>query len=325
MAKMELAAKAATPANGNGLIYTWGWNTDTPGINPKLKTPTRTRTTTTNAAIVSFKTLQQILENSVTIAERRPTLDLISAAARFYDAIGSIKVVMEQSEFWNSDLRQIESSALVVAPVHQSDDWFPIAQRIDVKAAKELTYTPNPDRSKRIAVMTSSFIYAGMCMGEASLPVAKNKREYAARHGYDFVARGAEFAQEEFRNRQPVWGKIGAIQKVLPHYQWVFWMDMDAVVVDKTKALQEIIQKAEMQRAALGGPLAKEEISLIVAKPSRDIMLNAGVMLIKNTDWSRRFFNEVQKRRFYHRFSPSYEQAAIWEVIREPAWESGVS
>ncbi|GJJ75859.1 hypothetical protein EMPS_08217 [Entomortierella parvispora] len=324
MAKMEQAAKLAMPADDSGLIYTWGWSSASTSIHPKLLTTSQTRTTITNAAVIPFKTLQQILQNKVTIMKRRPTLDLISASARFYDAIGSIKVVMDQSEFWNSDIIHLESSALVVAPVHQSDDWFPISEKIGVKAAKELTYTPNPDRTHRVTVMTSSYIYAGMCMGAASLPVAKNKREYAARHGYDFVARAAEFAQEEFRGRREVWGKIGAIQKVLPHYEWVFWMDMDAVVVDMDKELKSLVQKAEMQRAALGGPLAKEEISLIVAKPTKDIMLNAGVMLIKNTDWSRKFFAEVQKRRYYYRLHPWYEQAAIWETMREPAWASGV-
>lgn len=331
MVKMEQAMQLASTTsyasnNNNGdLIYTWGWSDLTNGFDPKTLNATVTRTTTTYAAMFPFKTLQRILEHKTTILETNPTLDLISAAAKYYERMAeSIKVVTDPGEFWNSNIDQLESSTIVVGGVHQSDDWYPIVEKLQVKATT-LTCQPNREKSKRIAVMTSSFIYKDMCMAEASLPVAKNKRDYAKRHGYDFVARGAEFAQEYYRNRRPVWGKIGGIQKVLPHYNWLLWMDMDAVVVDLNKDLNEIIQKAATQRAALGGDLAKEEISLIVAKPSKDRMLNAGVMLIKNTDWSRRFFSEVQKRRYYYNFSPSYEQAAIWETMREPKWASGVS
>ncbi len=37
----------------------------------------------------------------------------------------------------------------------------------------------------------------GHAWPKASLPSVENKRTYAAKHGYDFIARGAEFAQEE--------------------------------------------------------------------------------------------------------------------------------
>ncbi|KAG0044633.1 hypothetical protein BGZ83_010148 [Gryganskiella cystojenkinii] len=327
LAKMEKAAQSITDTTAAGWIHTWGWSKITRGIDPKLLTATLTRTTVTYAAMFPYMTLQHLLEHKKEILERYPTLDLVSAAAKIYnvasESSATIKVVSDEGEFWRSDIDAISGSLTVVGSVHQSDDWFPIAAKMEIQPITAHC-NQNPDRSKRIAVMTSSFVYVDMCMAEASLPSAENKRLYASLHGYDFVARGAEFAQEEQRQRRIVWGKIGGIQKVLPHYEWLFWMDMDAVVVDLNKDLREIIQKAQNQRSVLGGLLAEEEISLIVAKPTKDIMLNAGVMLIKNTDWSKRFFNEVQKRKYYNNYSPSYEQAAIWEVMREPEWSSGV-
>lgn len=296
--KMEEAVKAS--ASPSGYLHIWG--TDS----------------TTFAAMISYNAVEQILKDREEIKAGRATVDIISAASTFYaENPATFKINRPTGQLWASNVDLVAADAVVVGEVYQLEDWRRITDKLTIKATPACAVDQN--RKKNIALLTSSYIYVDMCMAEASLPSAENKRIYADRHGYDFVARAAEFAQEEHRGRRLVWGKIGAIQKVLPHYEWLFWMDMDAVIADLDKDLHEIIQFAEQAKAASGDG----EVSLIVARPKRDKMLNAGVMLIKNTDWSRAFFAEVQTRAPWY-LKSSYEQAAIWEVMSEDKWKSGV-
>ncbi|KAF9127023.1 hypothetical protein BGW39_006178 [Mortierella sp. 14UC] len=300
--KLETTAKQVSGVGSAGLLHTWG------------ETPT-----TPYAALISFPAAQQILKSRAIIEENRTFMDLITAATLFYNSqlVETIKIVQGEGPLWQGDIDQISASTAVIGMVHQLEDWIPLSQRLAVQPISPCAV--DPDRQKNIAVLTSSYIYVDMCMAEAALPSADNKRIYAEKHGYYFVARAAEFAQEEYRHRQRVWGKIGAIQKVLPHYEWILWMDMDAIVANLDQDARDIIRRAEELNNN-----KTNEVSVIVARPLKDIMLNAGVMLIKNTDWSRRFLMEVQRRRTWYNKRPSYEQGAIWEVMRDPDWSSGV-
>ncbi|KAG0207063.1 hypothetical protein BGX28_001606 [Mortierella sp. GBA30] len=296
--KIEETVKLSS--NPEGFIYTWAQGEATAPF----------------AAMVSYPLLEQLLENQAVIKESNPAVDLITAATLHYvNPAPRFKIMKGQAQLWASDIDQVQDTSAVVGQVYQLEDWKPIVEKLSIQRTPACAV--DQGRKKNIALLTSSYIYVDMCMAEASLPSTENKRTYAAKHDYDFVARGAEFAQEDQRGRRLVWGKIGAIQKVLPHYEWLFWMDMDAIVADLDKDLREIIRQAEEKKNT------DAEISLIVARPIRDRMLNAGVMLIKNTAWSRAFFNEVQTKVDWYRKS-SFEQAAIWEVMHDAKWSSGV-
>ncbi|KAF9916230.1 hypothetical protein BX616_004279 [Lobosporangium transversale] len=299
--KMEEAITKQS-AGPNGFIHIWG------------------EKTTQFAASVSFQVAELLLKNRNAIKEDHNLADLFTAATLYYtNPPPAFKVTKDEGLLWESDIRQISATTTVVGQVFQQEDWAPLAAKLMIQPT--LPCAVDQDRKKSIAVLTSSYIYADMCMAEASLPSAMNKRTYAAKHGYDFVARAAEFAQEEFRHRRLVWGKIGAIQKTLPHYEWLLWMDMDAVVANMDKDVREIIQLAEERSLKEG---KGKDIGLIVSRPLKDKMINAGVMLIKNTEWSHRFWSEVQRRKDWYNRSPSYEQGAIWETMQEPEWASGM-
>jgi len=294
--KMEQTVKGA--ANPNGFVFTWG--------EPRAW-----------AAMISFSVAKILLENRIAIeGKSEQPLNLIDAAKHYFTA-PAFKMEKGRGQLWASEVEQIDILTEAVGQVYQQEDWMPIVERLAIQPTAACAFDVN--RKKNIVLLTSSYIYVDMCMAEASLPAAENKRGYADKHGYDFVARTAEFAQEEHRGRRLVWGKIGAMQKVLPHYEWLFWMDMDAVVADMDKDLRAILKIADENKRPDQG-----EISLVVVRPVSDSKLNAGVMLIKNTDWSRRFLNEVQTRSEWYSKS-SYEQAAIWDVMTEAEWASGVS
>ena len=291
---METAIKGVMAPQG--YLYTWG-------------------ETTPFAAAGSFAVIKDILTRRPAIKAAFTNANIIEGAIQ-HIVTPSFKVLKGLGELWASNIEQVSPVAHAVGQIYQREDWAPVARKLAIQPTAACAV--DKARKSNIAVLTSSYIYADMCMAEASLPAAENKRMYATKHNYDFVARGAEFSQEQFRGRRPVWGKIAAIQKVLPHYEWLFWMDMDAVIAELDKDLRDIIKFAEENHTH-----KDQELSLIVAQPKRDRMLNAGVMLIKNTDWSRRFFSEVQTRSTWYHVR-SFEQAAIWEVMTEDKWAPGV-
>lgn len=177
--------------------------------------------------------------------------------------------------------------------------------------------------NKSIAVVTSSFIYDA-CMEPSATRAAANKRQYAVKHGYSFVARSAEFAQEAARGqRKTVWGKIDVVEKVLPKYDWLFWLDMDAVIMDQDRRLEDLLDQVKHLYPA--GPAAFDDrVDFVVARPSRDPMINAGVFLIRNTPWAMQFLRDVQKTQAWYNRGSSYEQGAMWDIMRLPQHQEKV-
>ncbi|KAI8099969.1 galactosyl transferase GMA12/MNN10 family-domain-containing protein, partial [Halteromyces radiatus] len=173
------------------------------------------------------------------------------------------------------------------------------------------------DKASSMAVVTSSFIYDA-CMEPSATRAAMNKRDYALKHGYSFVARSAEFAQESARGqRKTVWGKIDVVEKVLPKYEWIFWLDMDAVVMNQDRQLEDILDQC--RQAYPDGPEAfDDQVDFVVSRPTRDPMINAGVFLMRNTPWAMQFLRDVQKTTFWFNKGPSYEQGAMWDIMRLP-------
>lgn len=107
--------------------------------------------------------------------------------------------------------------------------------------------------------------------------VGGNKREYAARMGYDFV----DAHDLVDPSRPPSWSKILAVRSQLPSHDWVFWNDADTVVTNPDISLENIllgvIGKADFDTAP----------DLVVTKDVNGI--NAGVFFIRRSKWSENF------------------------------------
>jgi hypothetical protein len=59
---------------------------------------------------------------------------------------------------------------------------------------------------------------------------------YAERHGYEIVV-GDGYAN----GRPPSWGKIPLLQRLLTSYDFVLWIDADALIIDDTVDLETIV------------------------------------------------------------------------------------
>ncbi|CEP10296.1 hypothetical protein [Parasitella parasitica] len=231
--------------------------------------------------------------------------------------------ITDQDRFriWGNNVESIPDMTIAVSEIYQDADFAAVAKTLDVGVASLC----KPLEKASIAVITSSFIYPDSCMEPSAALAADNKRQYAIAHNYAFVARSNEFAQQGLRatKRRTVWGKIDAVQKVLPKYDWLFWMDMDAVIMNPDKTVQGILD--DLRARYPDGPRAFEKnIDLVIAKPTKDKMINAGVFFMRNTDWAQKFLNAVQDSTKWYNQGPSYEQGAMWDLIQSPGYKERV-
>ncbi|CAG8763441.1 24240_t:CDS:1, partial [Gigaspora rosea] len=119
-----------------------------------------------------------------------------------------------------------------------------------------------------------------------------------------------------YKNRRTVWGKIDSVEKILPHYDWLFWVDMDTVIANQTITVEWLFDRFSK---TVGGKDNFKKINLVVARPKQDATINAGVFMIRNSEWSRRFLRTIQQRRdLYH--NHQMEQRAMWDLLNTPEY-----
>ncbi|KAI9247790.1 galactosyl transferase GMA12/MNN10 family-domain-containing protein [Helicostylum pulchrum] len=217
------------------------------------------------------------------------------------------------SQVWKNSIESTDlDSMLLVTYVYQDQDFQALATAF---GSKPVSMTKMVSKK---AIVTSSYIY-DKCMEPSATKASLNKRDYADKHGYVFISRSREFAQQSLRadQRRTVWGKIDVIEKVLPKFDWIMWLDMDAVIMNSNQTIEALLThlKAEYYN---NGTEFEDNIDFIIVRPGTDKMINAGVFLIKNTHWSFKFLREIQAREEWYRQGPSYEQGAMWDVMRQP-------
>eukprot|EP01043_Picozoa_sp_COSAG02_P061281 COSAG02_NODE_8204_length_2662_cov_2.156067_1_plen_523_part_10 len=145
-------------------------------------------------------------------------------------------------------------------------------------------------------------------------------RAYAARHGYGWICDTP--ALEEMTRQLGgaafgSWYKVLMINRLLnelgksgtistdtstSEYTHLMWIDADAVVVDHSKRVEELI--------ALGGRTTQ----LTVAEDMTPCcLLNAGVLIIRNSVWSRALWSELWTAEWTKKYreTPFYEQTAL--------------
>jgi galactosyl transferase GMA12/MNN10 family len=160
----------------------------------------------------------------------------------------------------------------------------------------------------------------------------RNKRRYAARHGYEMVVHdksetsglytkadcdapgavrrssgddetcytpGAPF---ELDHRAPTFGKIKlALASCVgrPDY-WLLWTDADALVFNQARSLLDIVDDA---------------YDIMVA--SDWFMINAGVLLLRCSEWNIKFLQRLYDAREFDK-ARALDQSALASFIEEP-------
>jgi hypothetical protein len=123
---------------------------------------------------------------------------------------------------------------------------------------------------------------------------------YARQRGYDAaVATGSLDA-----TRPPAWSKLLLVERYLvanPDCTWLLWVDVDAVIANPKKRLEDLVD---------------EDIDFLAAEDQSACVINSGVFLVRNCsaalEMLRRAYAKVQ---YIHH--PWWEQLALAEALRE--------
>ncbi len=101
---------------------------------------------------------------------------------------------------------------------------------------------------------------------------SQGKIEYCTHHNYDCIIKTSDFD----RSRHIYWSRVKFLLQHLPQYDWIFWCDADAIIMNQTIKLESLVD---------------EDADFIISKDFNGI--NNGAFLIKNAQRSLDFLNEI--------------------------------
>jgi hypothetical protein len=172
---------------------------------------------------------------------------------------------------------------------------------------KVVSHDWEPGEPRRVICCGGTGLYATMMEVTAATLIP-----YAYRHRWDLV-----FTREELAAPRPSpWNKVVLVQRLLKEYPVVCWIDADAIVVDGSEDI--------------GAELDDDHDLYIVAHRDGDPpaeVINSGVFVFRDTEWSRRFLAAVwaQDDLVDHVW---WENAAImrllgWDLDADPPASTG--
>lgn len=128
----------------------------------------------------------------------------------------------------------------------------------------------------------------------------KNISAYAEKHDYGLIV----YDKIIFPDVPPCWNKICAILHNLNQYEWIIWIDADAIITNFDTTLESIITP-------------HQDYDLLVCL---DIYwqvqcINSGVMMVKNTQWTKQLFTKVWKNPAPHELND--QNVLFQEIVNE--------
>ena len=125
----------------------------------------------------------------------------------------------------------------------------------------------------------------------------QNKKDWASYQKYDYVHTVIDTDDAESDSLTPdmversiQWVKIDLLQKYLHKYDWLCWLDMDAIVVDPTVQLETYIRQAVAFRP---------QTDLIIEgsedyKKLDGAAIKSGVVIVRNSVWMQRLLSQLK-------------------------------
>lgn len=171
---------------------------------------------------------------------------------------------------WENNIESVQGQGCVVANVLQDDDFQELASWTRLRSLPVCVHHRSSGyyyHQQELVVITPSLL----CAKKDSI---ENKRAFALRHGYVFVARSAEFTQQPLKGRDTAWGMIDAMEKALPKYKWLLWLDPKVKVQD-------------MEQPMLSSDGGGDAYDLVMDE-------QGGIILLRNSVWAKQFLRDVQ-------------------------------
>lgn len=132
-----------------------------------------------------------------------------------------------------------------------------------------------------------------------------NHHEYANKHGYSYIKEIVK--DSDYTEWHPTWIKIDIIKKYLLLFDYVVWIDADAVFVNQHIKIEEFIT---------------ENVDLVLPKLEVDrntgnmwTHTTTGFMVWKNSEWSKNILNELWNNPNQYRFEFFHEQTRLDELL----------
>jgi hypothetical protein len=124
-------------------------------------------------------------------------------------------------------------------------------------------------------------------------------RAYAERYGYDLFLSTDWLAPD----RAPAWSKVLLVRRLLDEYDEVLWVDADAIFVDISKDIGDLIKDGK-------------DLYLVehVWEGGQKRSANSGVFLIRSSDWSRRLLDDLWSAEQFVNH-PWWENAALLDML----------
>jgi hypothetical protein len=134
-----------------------------------------------------------------------------------------------------------------------------------------------------------------------------NHHEYSNKHGYSYVKEIVK--NDDYLDWHPTWIKIDVLKKYLPLYDYVVWIDADAVFVNQEIKIEDMIT---------------DNVDLVIPKLEVDRVsgnmwthTTTGFMVWKNSEWSHNILNELWVNPKQFKFEFFHEQSRLDELIYE--------
>lgn len=128
---------------------------------------------------------------------------------------------------------------------------------------------------------------------------------HARTHGYDRITDESVFVPE----RDATWSKIPLLQKYLPKYDYIMWIDGDVLITNQDRKIEDFIELLDPDKI------------LLIGKDFQG--LNAGVFVIRNCPLALDLLADAWKREelahvLFH------EQTAITDLLTTPKYKGMV-
>lgn len=109
---------------------------------------------------------------------------------------------------------------------------------------------------------------------------------YCAAHNVDYwnIQGGMDFGMP---GEAGAWAKVGLVKQALKDYEYVFWIDVDAAIVDFETDIRDAVKDLNIG-ACVHDPAKSDWLK----KNQIDRHINVGVLYVRNTEISRLFFDK---------------------------------
>lgn len=187
-------------------------------------------------------------------------------------------------------------------------------KKIDNPRQRVINNSLKPNGSDIVLVSAITRDYPKRMPGNMFDQMKGNRENYCKKHGYiNFMAILDDYINDSNKDMNKNWFKLYALKDAFDKYpdsQWFMWLDADLIIMEETIDLASLVLNPEVMRKQVfyNAPLADrsrryrgamtasekdfdpERIELIACQD--EWFLNAGVFLIKRTDFMRNMIDE---------------------------------